>query len=271
MLHGTLTLRQDTVKETFALGSVPREPFALGLAGTIPYLVTSLSTLYLSWNLNTERPAASNFINSILLEHDTASDWLALLEPIQVGYGAVIISFLGAIHWGLEFGEKQTASGRTAFRYGAGVLAPAMAWPTIFMSVEWALTTQFAAFIAMYLTDSRATFRGWVPSWYATYRFVLTSIVGAALVISLIGRAKVGQGRSRLLSGELREELSRTPASDYRNWAEEEEKERRKIRREKKEEEERRKRAEQKAREEEELKKEEESKVKEKEQAEKSE
>ena len=33
----------------------------------------------------------------------TAQHWLDILQPIQVGYGAVLLSFLGAIHWGLEF------------------------------------------------------------------------------------------------------------------------------------------------------------------------
>jgi hypothetical protein len=28
---------------------------------------------------------------------------LHFLEPLQIGYGASILSFLGAIHWGLEW------------------------------------------------------------------------------------------------------------------------------------------------------------------------
>ena len=33
----------------------------------------------------------------------TAQHWLEVLQTVQVGYGAVLLSFLGAIHWGLEF------------------------------------------------------------------------------------------------------------------------------------------------------------------------
>jgi hypothetical protein len=87
------------VKETFELNSVPREPYALGLAGTLPYLATSLSTVYLSWNLGQQWPTSSTFVNSFMVSHETAQRWLSMLEPIQLGYGAVIISFLGAIHW----------------------------------------------------------------------------------------------------------------------------------------------------------------------------
>ncbi|KAK5662657.1 hypothetical protein OQA88_8573 [Cercophora sp. LCS_1] len=244
-----------TFKETFDLASVPKEAYALGLAGTIPYLTTSISTVYLSWALNTPWPTASNFVNGFLVDHDTASHWLHLLEPIQVGYGAVIISFLGAIHWGLEFAEKTASQPRTNFRYGLGVLAPIVAWPTVFMPVEWALTTQFMAFTILYLTDSRATRRGWAPQWYGVYRWVLTAVVGVAIFISLVGRAKVGESRSRLRTEELQDLLrQKTPGQDNKNWEKEEQKERLRLRKEK-EEGEKRKEEEEKKKKEEEKKK----------------
>jgi hypothetical protein len=72
-----------------------------------------------------------------------------------------------------------------------GVIAPAVAWPTIFMPVEYALITQFLAFNFLYFADARATVRGWFPPWYSVYRFVLTFFVGASIVISLIGRGQI--------------------------------------------------------------------------------
>lgn len=221
---------QHTVKDTFALSTVPREPFALGLAGTLPYLATSLSTVVLAWNLSTEWPTRSRFANAFLFNHEEAAYWLHTLEPIQVGYGAVIISFLGAIHWGLEFAEKQTLENRARLRYGIGVLAPAVAWPTIFMPIQWALTAQFAAFCALYYVDAQATVKGWTPPWYASYRFVLTGVVGIALAISLIGRAKVGEGRTQLSRGELSERIRARPIEEPgRDWEKEEQEEKKKI------------------------------------------
>ena len=76
-------------------------------------------------------------------------------------------------------------------RYMYGVIAPAVAWPTIFMPVEYALITQFFAFNFLYFADARATARGWFPPWYSIYRFVLTFFVGASIVISLVGRGKI--------------------------------------------------------------------------------
>lgn len=81
-----------------------------------------------------------------------------------------------------------------------GVAAPAIAWPTTFMPVEYALITQFLAFTGLYFADARATTKGWCPQWYGTYRFVLTFIVGASIVASLVGRGQIISSDGRLKS-----------------------------------------------------------------------
>lgn len=194
----TRGLKSDlkTVKDTFDLSSVPSLSYKLGLAGTLPYLGTSLSTLYLGWNLNTQWSSNALF-NTLLLRDATAQSLLQQLEAIQLGYGAVIISFLGAIHWGLEFGATTPNPKRTRFRYALGVAAPAIAWPTLLMPVEYALIGQFGAFMGLYYFDSHASTRGWAPPWYGTYRFVLTFVVGSAIMVSLIGRARIGEGGNK--------------------------------------------------------------------------
>lgn len=40
--------------------------------------------------------------------------------------------------------------------------------------------------------------RGWAPSWYSTYRFVLTFVVGASIVVSLVGRGQITDKINRL-------------------------------------------------------------------------
>jgi len=82
-------------------------------------------------------------------------------------------------------------------RYAIGVAMPAIAWPTLLMPIEYALISQFAAFTMLYYIDVRATYRGWTPPWYAIYRFVLTFIVGASIVVSLIGRGEVSNQVAR--------------------------------------------------------------------------
>lgn len=54
----------------------------------VPYLVTSLDTAYLAWEINNNATTGSGF----LISGDTAQLMLHLMEPIQVGYGAVVSS-----------------------------------------------------------------------------------------------------------------------------------------------------------------------------------
>lgn len=58
-----------------------------------------MSTLYLAWDLSTKLPTGNAILDTLYVNHDTARYLLSLIEPLQLGYGAVIISFLGAIHW----------------------------------------------------------------------------------------------------------------------------------------------------------------------------
>ncbi|EEH40746.1 hypothetical protein PAAG_02722 [Paracoccidioides lutzii Pb01] len=170
------------IKDTFSLKDVPKEALFLGMAGVLPYLATSLGTSFLSWEMNNAiATGTGHFISGA-----TSEMLMGVLEPVQIGYGAVILSFLGAIHWGLEWAGY---GGHVGYkRYAFGVVAPAVAWPTLFMPVEYALISQFCAFTFLYYNDARAAVKGWTPSWYHMYRFVLTFVVGASVVLSLVAR-----------------------------------------------------------------------------------
>jgi hypothetical protein len=98
LLAYTTDTTQATVKETFSLSEVPREAYYMGLAGTIPYLATSLTTVFCAWEIN-----HSTAGYGYLLDEKNATQLLHFIEPLQIGYGASILSFLGAIHWGLEW------------------------------------------------------------------------------------------------------------------------------------------------------------------------
>lgn len=86
-------MRSDmqTIKDTFSLEEVPRQAYYIGLAGVLPYVATSLSTVYCAWELNYAAAAGTGF----LMDGKTAELLLHILEPMQVGYGAAVsCSFL---------------------------------------------------------------------------------------------------------------------------------------------------------------------------------
>ena len=78
--------QQKVIKETFALNEVPREAFLLGLAGLFPYAVTSLTTVYLAWDIN----HADMSGHGLFISGDFAQQALEYIQPLQIGYGAVV-------------------------------------------------------------------------------------------------------------------------------------------------------------------------------------
>lgn len=115
-------------------------------------------------------------------------------------------------------------------------MAPAVAWPTVFLPVEYALIAQFLAFNFLYFADARATTLGLAPPWYTTYRFILTFVVGASIVVSLIGRGQIADKVNRLPGPADR--LKALRESQYESLAQEEEERRRRAAIEEEEEEE---------------------------------
>ena len=87
--HVNLTTSQKTIQNTFTLEEIPRNALYLGAAGVLPYLATSLSTVYLAWDLN---HSATHGVG-VLLDAQTALLGLQILEPLQIGYGAVVSLF----------------------------------------------------------------------------------------------------------------------------------------------------------------------------------
>ena len=108
------------------------------------------------------------------------------------------------------------------------------------MPIEYALITQFVSFVGLYFVDTRAALKGWTPPWcecnpsspHTTctdsiviadreYRFILTFIVGASIVLSLIGRGEVSSKVGRMPGAVDRVKALREGAQD--KLAEEEE------------------------------------------------
>jgi hypothetical protein len=77
---------QKTIVDTFSLQDVPKEALYVGMAGVLPYLATSLSTVYLAYDIQ----LAANTGEGLLLSGQTAELLLHILEPIQLGYGATV-------------------------------------------------------------------------------------------------------------------------------------------------------------------------------------
>ncbi|KAF8607629.1 hypothetical protein BDV93DRAFT_505037 [Ceratobasidium sp. AG-I] len=176
--HGGL--KEDFVSITKDIAeTVPNPVLRMGLAGGLPYIGTSFASLYYA------RQAGQAFEGMTTIDSDTAMQTLYQVMHVQVTYGAVLLGFLGAMHWGLEFAKYGGEKGYKRLALG---VAPALyAWPTLALAPEVALATQWAGFTALWYADSKATSAGWTPKWHSQYRFYLSILVGGCIIGTLAG------------------------------------------------------------------------------------
>lgn len=168
--------------------NVPKPVLTVGLAGTIPYLGTSLATIILA------REASYASVGTAPSGYSLEEILSALhhVEHIQITYGAIILSFLGALHWGMEFAKLGGEQGYK--RLMLGIVPVLFAWPTTFLTHGVALATQWVGFTGAWFLDQRASQLGWTTSWYSTYRFYLSVIVGFSIIGTLAGTGYYGAG-----------------------------------------------------------------------------
>jgi hypothetical protein len=101
-----------------------------------------------------------------------SDDLKAQLSFALMAYGAIILSFLGGIHWGLAIGAVPHRPEYSAFARCLGApLAP----------FSIGLLVLAAAFVAMLLVDVRASRMHEAPAWYPKLRWPLSCGAVAAL------------------------------------------------------------------------------------------
>ncbi|MEO6564439.1 MAG: DUF3429 domain-containing protein [Casimicrobiaceae bacterium] len=113
------------------------------------------------------------------------SAWYAYWLNALALYGAVILSFVGALHWG--YAVRRDARGASAWmQYGWSVLPSLVAWASLQLPVWTSLQVQAAMLVACLVMDRVFARVDSVPSWMMQLRALLTvvatlSLVGASL------------------------------------------------------------------------------------------
>jgi hypothetical protein len=152
---------------------LPPAAIILGIAGLIPFIGLGLASV------STRNPV------------DAQRYLLGL-----VGFGAVILAFLGGIHWGFVLHPSALPEGlapdsrRDAARLGLGVLPSLIGWAALltpaFGIPEVGLGVLIAGFVAVLVTEARG--RTPLPGGYLAMRWGLSIVVLAVLVTVLVLR-----------------------------------------------------------------------------------
>ncbi|WP_418939700.1 DUF3429 domain-containing protein [Paraburkholderia bryophila] len=124
-------------------------PQFLGYAGLVPFI--ALALMVRSFGAHQE------FLRNALLS-----------------YGACIVSFLGAVHWGLwlRFGGTESAATRGLVW---SVIPSIAAWVVLASGVQSALPAMAALLVCCLLVDIHFGRSGILPKWYVSMRILLTA------------------------------------------------------------------------------------------------
>ena len=133
--------------------SVPQAAIWLGFAGAIPFVAGLLGSLV---------------------------PQLAIVGPFGLlAYGAVILAFLGGVHWGLAM-----TAGSAPVRLVASIVPSLVAWAALLWGGRPGLLGLAVAFALLLAFDLREAAGRHTPAWYPALRRPLTAIVVTCLALA---------------------------------------------------------------------------------------
>lgn len=142
---------------------VPTPAAVLGAAGALPFIAGAVA-MYVG------------------------PDWLKLTAYLHLmNYAALILGFLGAVHWGLAIAADKASP--VSWRwYVASVVPALLGWIALGLIQPIGKLALFAiAYVGVFMMDLHAARSGLAPAWYPRLRKPLTVIV--LLAIAAVGVA----------------------------------------------------------------------------------
>ena len=103
----------------------------------------------------------------------------SFVESALLAYAAVILSFMGAVHWGLAMRSHRDI---VNLQLGLSVIPALVGWMALMLPAVVAYPSLILAFVVLYVLDLQAVKLNMAPRWYPSLRLPLT----AGVVVSLI-------------------------------------------------------------------------------------
>ena len=130
----------------------------LGYAGLIPFVIFSIG----SW---------------------TTLPYVANSTHVLIAYAAIILSFMGAIHWGAAISNT---AGQHSKNLVVSVMPALAAWLALLLPETFALVILFVGFILLIAYELTVAKSQALPNWYISMRIRLTFIVTLCLAGAFI-------------------------------------------------------------------------------------
>ncbi len=140
----------------------PALPFALGLAGLVPFWALALAH---ATHLPQAVPRGE-------------------IDGMLATYAATILSFLGGIRWGAALRDPDGT--RVATDYLFGVTPQLFGWGALFLPDPWRFALLGLGLLVLGPIDRNLVARGLAPPWFGRLRTILGLGAGAALFVAAL-------------------------------------------------------------------------------------
>ncbi|MEH6566333.1 MAG: DUF3429 domain-containing protein [Halopseudomonas sp.] len=150
----------------FSATRPPKLALGLGLVGLIPFVSGALGL----WV--------------------TPEAWRERVLEELLAYAAIVLAFMGAIHWGLAM-RADAESGKAPIQLALSVVPPLLGWVGLSLPINLALPIFFIAFAILYFADLWAVNHGLAPVWYPALRKPLSILVVLSLVVAWLAVGRI--------------------------------------------------------------------------------
>jgi hypothetical protein len=144
------------------LDPMPRTAFWLGAGGLLPFVVLT-SALY----------ALPDHTRPQLLF------WLS-------AYAAVVLSYVGALHWGIAMVHTQMREQERTLSMAWSVVPALAGWVSLLLPPRTGLLLMAATFAVHFAADFQLAQRFSLPGWYLRLRGGLTTVAVLCLLLAMV-------------------------------------------------------------------------------------
>lgn len=140
---------------------IPHSARWLGLGGLIPFATLALAAL---------------------VDPGRSAQWTQAL----MAYGAIILSFVGALHWAFAMTAGGLSDAERSGRFAWSVMPALIGWTALVaMSIQplAAVALLIVGFWMHYLQDRVLARRAELPAWYLPLRFGLTAVASLCILV----------------------------------------------------------------------------------------
>ena len=143
---------------------IPRVVAWLGYGGLLPFLALAAASVFARLSIGAS----------------------PLWEAALITYGAAILSFVGALHWGFAMTLRGLSASQRTASYVWSVIPALLAWVALLVAPLVATVLLVGGFTAHYWRDRLLAAHAELPGWYLPMRLRLTMVACLCLATPAI-------------------------------------------------------------------------------------